>query len=294
MTNGNNESKKSRRDMARETARLQREAERKRKLRNRRITQGVVIVAILAVAAVVGVFVFNGVGASSSSSAGPLNMKSDGILLTGNGTTMTATKTAALKPGEKPVATDPSAHPKSVSIVTYIDYQCPYCNEFETANESQLKAWVQQGLVTLEIHPISILDASSSGTNYSTRAANAAACVANYDPNDYFAVNTALFANQPKEGSNGLTDAKITSIIQKAGATNSKIPACITSQKFSNWVGAATSRALKGPLPNSNVKAVTGTPTVIVQGTAYTGSLTSASDFSTVVGAAYEKLNPSN
>jgi protein-disulfide isomerase len=42
------------------------------------------------------------------------------------------------------------------------------------------------------------------------------------------------------------------------------------------------------------VKAVTGTPTVIIDGTQYNGSLTSASDFSNAVEAAYEKKVGSN
>ena len=290
MTNGNNGmSKKSRRDMARETARLQREEARKRKLRNKRLTQGGVIVGVLAVLAIVGLVVYNGVG--SANAAGPLNMRSNGILLAGNGTSISAVKTAAAKSGTKPVSTNEAKHDTTVNIVTYIDYQCPFCQEFEKTNEAQMKKWVQAGLVTVEIHPISILDSSSSGTMYSTRAANAAACVANYDPNAFYALNTALYADQPKEGGTGLTDTKLISIAKKAGATSSKIPSCITSQKFASWVAAETSAALKGPLPNSNVKSVTGTPTVIVNGTAYTGSLTSASDFSTVVETAYQKLS---
>jgi protein-disulfide isomerase len=286
--------KKARRDAAREKARLQREAERKRKLRNRRITQGVVIVAILAVLAVVGVVIFNGVGGAQASAAGPKNMISDGILLTGNGKTITATRTAGLKAGEKPVPTDVNAHSKTVNIVTYIDYQCPYCDEFETTNETQMMEWVTAGVATLEIHPIAILDSSSDGTDYSTRSANAAACVANYEPDKYLAVNKVFYANQPKEGTTGLTNAKLVSLVKKAGADNAKIPACINGETFRTWVGDATSRALKGPLPNSNVKAVTGTPTVIIDGTQYNGSLTSASDFSNAVEAAYEKKVGSN
>jgi protein-disulfide isomerase len=271
--------KKARREAAREKARLQREAERKRKVRNRRITQGVVIVAILAVLAIVGVFVFNGVGSSQTSAAGPKNMISDGILLTGNGSSISAVRTPGLKPGEKPVPTNTADYAKTVNIVTYIDYQCPYCDEFETTNESQIAQWVKAGVATLEIHPIAILDSSSNGTDYSTRAANAAACVANYEPDKYLDVNKIFYANQPAEGTNGLSDAKLISLVKKTGGT------------FKNWVGAATSRALKGPLPNSNVKAVTGTPTVIVDGTQYNGSLTSASDFSQVVEAAYDAKN---
>lgn len=216
---------------------------------------------------------------------GPKNMASDGLLLQGNAKTgaITATKTDPIKAGGKPTATDDSKLTKTVNITVYLDYQCPYCDEFETTNASQIKTWLKSGAVTYEIHPIAILDASSLGNKYSTRAANAAACVANYEPNEFLAVNTAFFANQPQEQTNGRTDAQIIKTVQKAGATSSKIPSCITSQKFKSWVGDATNRALDDKLPNSSVSKVTGTPTVIVNGKQYSGSLTSAADFKSFV-----------
>lgn len=290
---GGDSGKKARRDAAREKARLQREAERKRRQRNRRFAQGGIILAVLVVVGIVALVIYNGVAnAPSTTSAGPANMRSDGILLTGNGTTISATRTPALKAGEKPVPTDQSAHSKTVNIVTYIDYQCPYCDEFETTNESQLTKWVTAGVATLEIHPIAILTSSANG-GYSPRSANAAACVANYEPDKFWDVSKIFYANQPEEGTGGLPDSTIVSLVKKAGADNAKIPACITSDRFGTWVTDATNRALKGPLPNSNVSAVTGTPTVIVDGKSYTGSLTSASDFASVVEAAYAAKNPS-
>ncbi|MCU1577405.1 MAG: hypothetical protein JWP70_2109 [Leifsonia sp.] len=269
--------KKERREIAREHARLMREEEKKRRRRKRIIMQASVSVAILAALTAVALVI---VGTATPPGPGPTNMLSDGILLTGNGTTMTATKTAALKANAKPVATSTSSSSTAVvHIVEYVDYQCPYCKQFEDTNATQISGWVTAGAATVEIHPISLLDNSSSGTKYSTRAANAAACVANYDPNNFYAFSTSLFTNQPAEGASGLTDAKLTSLAKAAGVTNSKVPGCITGQTFTNWVAAASNRALNQPLPNSTLPKVTGTPTVIVNGTQYTGSLTDATAF---------------
>jgi protein-disulfide isomerase len=277
MTSNAQPPKKERREIAREHARLMREEEKKRKRRKRIATQAGVSVAILAALTAVALVI---VGTATPPSAGPANMLSDGILFTGNGTTMTATKTAALKANAKPVATPASSSSTAVvHIVEYVDYQCPYCQQFETTNATQISDWVTQGAATVEIHPISLLDASSSGTKYSTRAANAAACVANYDPNNFYAFSTSLYKNQPPEGGTGLTDAKLTSLAKAAGATSSKIPACITGQTFKNWVAAESTRALNQPLPNSSLPKVTGTPTVLVNGVQYTGSLTDATAF---------------
>jgi len=263
--------------MAREQARIAREEARIRARRRKWYVQGSIGLVILVGLAIAAIIVVNSV---QPTGPGPKNMASDGIVLT---STTTVAKTAGLKAGASPVATKQTKSASVAHIVEYIDYQCPYCNQFETANADQLGTWLDGGFATLEIHPIAMLDSSSSGTKYSSRAANAAACVANYKPSAYFAMNTALFASQPKEGSTGLTNAKILSILKKAGASGSTIDKCVNDQKFSAWVAASTKRALTKPLPNSTEKSVTGTPTVIVNGTTYSGSLTDATAFASFV-----------
>ncbi|WP_213815100.1 thioredoxin domain-containing protein [Glaciihabitans sp. dw_435] len=278
---GDRLTKNEKREHARELARATREADAKRKRRRRWITQGGIGVGVIAIAAIVALVVTMG----GKGSAGPLNMLSDGIVLQGDGTTTTAVQTAALAADATPVPTDVTAKTTTANIVMYVDYLCPYCNQFETANSAQIESWVKAGTATLEIHPIAILDSSSLGTKYSTRAANAAACVANYDPNNFLAVSDALYASQPDEGTAGLTNDELISLVQGAGVTNTDVPACITKGTFGGWVTDETARALKGPLPNSTVAAVTGTPTVIVNGTQYDGSLTDATVFSDFVTA---------
>lgn len=273
--------KKQKQDQAREQARLQREALRARKRRQRWFIQGGAILGLLAVVAIAAVVVFN---VTRPPTPGPLNMLSDGILLSGDGTAVTAVTTTALQPAATPVPTDPTKHSKTVNIVTYIDYQCPYCQQFETTNAQQISQWVTEGVATLEVHPIAILDNSSKGTKYSTRSANAAACVANFDPNNFLAVNTALFKNQPAEGTSGLTDAELQKVVADAGASGKDIASCISAQTFANWVTDETKRARTGPLPNTTEPSITGTPTVLVNGTKYPGSLTDAAAFNNFVG----------
>lgn len=274
--------KKQKQDQAREDARLKREEQRARKRRQRWIIQGGVVVGMLAVVAIAALVVFT---VTKPPAPGPLNMLSDGILLTGNGTATAAVATKAIAAGSTPVPTDPTAHKDTVNIVLYVDYQCPYCQEFETTNGDQIQKWVTGGVASVEVHPLAILDNSSKGTKYSTRSANAAACVANFDPDNYLAVNNALFAKQPAEGTSGLTDAEIKKIVGDAGASGKDVASCIQDQTFTTWVAAATKRALAGPLPNSvDTPAVKGTPTVLVNGNKYTGSLSDASAFNDFVG----------
>jgi protein-disulfide isomerase len=278
----NQQGKKDRREAAREKARLEREAEKRRQRRNRIFIQGGIGVVVLAIVAVVALVIVN---VNKPAGPGPLNMASDGILL--SGANMTATKTTAIKAGATPVVTNTTKLKPMVNIVTYIDYQCPYCQQFETTNADQIATWVKAAQATIEIHPIAILDSSSLGNKYSTRAANAAACVANYDPNNYYAVNTALFANQPAEKTSGKTDSELFSTVSGAGSGSANVKSCITSQQFVPWVTAATARVH----PSGDQKVFTGvaktpitfggTPTVFVNGVQYTGSLTDATAFAT-------------
>lgn len=278
------QSKKARRDAARERARIAREKEKARRRRNRVfLTSGIIVVA-LAIITVITLVVVN---ASGPAGPGPKNMASDGVLLHGNGKSITAVRTPAPSANAKPTPTAQNNSDGIAHITIYEDYMCPYCNQFETANMPQIKQWVKSGSATLEIHPFNLLDASSLGTKYSSRATNAAACVANYQPDAFLAVNEAFYKNQPQEGTKGLTDAQIVSLVQKAGATDSNIPKCITSGKFRSWVAAATNRVLNDPIPNSSLPKVTGTPTVLVNGKQYgttaAQSLTDPSAFATFV-----------
>jgi protein-disulfide isomerase len=272
VTGASGPSKKDRREHARELARLQREEAKKKARRRKWFIQGGIGVVVVAILAIVGLVIVN---SATASGTGPKNMASNGILLTG---TTKATTTPALKAGAKPVASSQSDK-NQAHITVYLDYQCPYCDQFETTNSSQIGQWLDGGIATLEIHPIAILDQSSNGTKYSSRAANAAACVANYKPSVFFAVNSALFADQPKEGTDGLTNTKILSILDKAGAGGKSITNCVNGNTFAGWVSGATAQALKGPIPNSTVKSLSGTPLVLVNGQQYQGSLTDASTF---------------
>ncbi len=282
--NNNNLGKKDRREAAREKARQDRDAERKRVRRNKIFLQGGVGLAVIAIAAIVMLVIVNQPKPAelSTSKAGPDNMISDGILLVGN--TTTAVKTPGIKAGAKSVPTDPSKHSNTVNIVSYVDFQCPVCQAFEAANGEQIKSWVDSGVASIEIHPISFLDPSSLGNKYSTRAANASACVANDDPAKFYDVMQALFTNQPAESTPGRSDKQILDVLKGAGASSNAITDCVKSQKFANWVAAETQRVQSGEFPNTVTPTTfRGTPTVFVDGKQYTGGVDDAAAFKAFV-----------
>jgi protein-disulfide isomerase len=278
MTNagsdGSRPSKNERRAAARDKARALREAQKKRERRNRVLWQAGIGVAIVAVLAIVAVVIVTSIRPPH---AGPANMASDGILISKG---MKAVTTGSLEPDSKPIANTPDPSGTTVSIVTYVDYLCPYCGQFEKTNAKQIGKLVDSGAATIEIHPIPLLASHSAGTKYSLRATNAAACVANYDPNAFWKFNSLLFENQPEEGSAGLSDAQIKSYVKKAGASSySSIVSCMDDGRYNTWAQDALDRALAGPIANSSVKKLTGTPLVLVNGQQYKGSLTNPDEF---------------
>ncbi|MDM4763749.1 thioredoxin domain-containing protein [Galbitalea sp. SE-J8] len=252
------------RELAREKAAQIRQQHRRAERRRRwfvGIGIGVVLVAIVAIVTV------SIAGAIRPDRPGPLNMLSDGIQI---GSGLAAVPTTALQPDQVPLAAAPATSPDVVALRVYVDYSCAHCGEFFRANSDLLTTWVTSGAATLEVHPVATLDSKSQG--YSTRAAAAAACVANYDPDRFFAFNEALFADQPDAGTGGPGADELAITAENAGVTSaSAIKSCIDDSRFTAWVGDATDRALAGPLPGTDVATLTEPPLILVNGLPFTG-----------------------
>jgi protein-disulfide isomerase len=170
-----------------------------------------------------------------------------------------------------------------VEVTVYLDFMCPFCGQFESANGPVLAEKVAAGEIAVTYHVVSILDSQSAGTFYSTRAANAVAVVADRDPEHYPDFLAALFADQPEEGTAGLTDEQIAEIAAEVG-----VPADVTEEftatttgtytadgeeregtwrTYAPWVEAVTQQAATdlGELR---------TPTVLIDGEPFTGDFT--------------------
>ena len=257
-------SKNERRAEAREKARQLRQVHEKKERRNRLLLQGGVALAAVAIIAVIALVLVNSVRPDGP---GPRNMASDGIRI---GAGFAAVPTPALAAGDRPVVSE--ANPAGVvDIQIVIDYLCPVCGEFEATNRDFISTLVESGAATVEYRPIAILTSRSAGTEYSLRAANAAACVANSAPDAFFDFNTRLFDEQPEEGTPGVDDARLIQFASAAGAGANSIETCITERTFESWVRAATERAQNGPLAirGIEIEGIAGTPTIFVNGQVY-------------------------
>lgn len=178
----------------------------------------------------------------------------------------TANDEGGIPVGQEGVAGDATAGDGAVEVVVYSDYMCPICGMFEDVNGTALDELREQGEVVVEYRPVSILDRTSQGSQFSTRAATAAGLVADQAPEQFVAFNTAMFANQPEEGTEGLSDEQIADIAREAGVAED-VAAQIADgsylegdASFSPWVAAATEEATRA-FPEGF-----GTPTILVAG----------------------------
>lgn len=168
--------------------------------------------------------------------------------------------------GEAPDAPNISAETGAISVGdgdgtldTYIDFMCPICNQFEQAYGPSIQELVDDGTITLNIHPIAILDRYSQGTEFSTRAANAMYCVAEADADASVPFMQAMFENQPEEGTSGLTDEEILAIASEVGVSG--IDSCVNDGRYTGFVAAMTEKT-----PVQPGQAGIATPTVAVNG----------------------------
>jgi protein-disulfide isomerase len=139
------------------------------------------------------------------------------------------------------------------TVAVFVDFQCPICASFEQQYGEQLEAAAADGRITLEYHPIAILDRYSQGTEYSSRSAGAAFCVAESNPDLYLDYSKTLFENQPAENSSGLTTDQLADFASQVGAEDAV--SCITDETYRKF-GAAQAKAHD----------IGGTPTIEVNG----------------------------
>jgi protein-disulfide isomerase len=201
--------------------------------RNR--TPLIVVAVVLVVAVIVGVTVLlNNQGGSS------------GVTPTYTATASGAVVTAGHGP---------------VTIDTYEDFLCPQCERFEQRYGNDIITALNNGQITVRFHTIAILDPSTTPPGYSTRAANAALCAAS--AGIYPAYREKLFAEQPAEGSSGLTNQQLIDFGTQLGAQGD-FASCVNNGTNSAAVTTETNTVAADPALQTNGQF--GTPTVAING----------------------------
>lgn len=158
---------------------------------------------------------------------------------------------------------DPNA---STVVEVYVDYQCPYCQRWETEVGTALveRALAPGSDLLVKQYNLAFLGETSPAlepAGASARAANAAACVLEGEGADVFVeFNTAIFASaDPAEPATQFGAEVLTALAQDLGASADTI-ACITDERHVPFIASSTQAGFG--------RGVGGTPTVLVNGKA--------------------------
>lgn len=236
---GPSKSAQERREAQREALRKQRQTELSRQRTVRTVVIAVITVVALAIVATAGYFVYQ-----ATRPAGPVavpeGMSADQPYLS----------LGAPEDSGKPV------------LEIHVDFMCPFCGQFDEINGEDLAKIVEQEEATVRMVPRRFLDPQSTTGDYSSRAAAAMVCVYEDDPDNVMAFQQLMFANQPAEGSAGLTDEQIWGYAEQAGASEA-VRSCMDAKTYQPWV-----RQIADPYGEQNGG---GTPYVEINGTTFEG-----------------------
>jgi protein-disulfide isomerase len=234
---------------------------KKKKDKQRKIaawsTVGVVVVAIAT--AIIFAVTSTAQSKLSVSETSPAALSSNGVILTSKTDVVKGTG-YDLESGKGVESKTLLKDSKVPHIELYIDYDCPHCKEFEDTNAKFIDSLLEEKKATVEYKPIVVI-----GSNLSISGGNAAACVAEYAPNRFNDINTALFEQHGKQNVSVTRTVKSLGI---EGDSGKQVNDCVSSKVFSKWLEKATGQALERK-DDQGQQMVTGTPTVIIDGVKY-------------------------
>lgn len=144
-----------------------------------------------------------------------------------------------------------------VDVDAYIDFQCPFCKQFELDSRDIIDRLLDRQMIRFIRHPMNFLDALSTN-HYSTRAAAAAAAAS--DGGRFHEYSYALFQSQPPEGGLGLSDEQLITLGRVVGVADPTFAGEIKAGTYLSWPAYVTARA--------TARGVGGTPSIFVDGIA--------------------------
>lgn len=158
-----------------------------------------------------------------------------------------------------------------VMVEVYVDYECPGCRTFQSTTFATLTSMIAKNQITLVYHPVAMLDELST-TQYSTRAADAAACAA--DRGAFLPYTQALFANQPTAHTAGISDDDLIQLAGRTGIIDPRFAQCVRAQTYGGWIAHETRLASAHPIAGAPNVLVNGVPVTTYGQTPTAGQLT--------------------
>jgi protein-disulfide isomerase len=148
--------------------------------------------------------------------------------------------------------------PKAV-VSFYEDFLCPACGNFERTFGPTVSKLIDTGAIAADYYMLGFLSRPQND-DYSSRAGNAAYCVADSSIDAFRRFHTALYTKEIQPSETGTTfpdNAKLIEYAREAGVVG-KVPDCIKAGKYTPMVdGLATAAGIHA------------TPTVRINGQDY-------------------------
>ncbi|MQS34972.1 hypothetical protein FFZ77_04835 [Streptomyces katsurahamanus] len=235
----NSQERQERKGTARERLQREREREKARERRRRVLIVSAAVVAVLGLAAVVGVIAANaGNEKKSGSEASPALAPAGAV-------------------GKERTAIPVGASDAPSTLTVWEDFRCPVCAQFENVFRDTIHDLEKSGELRVEYNLATIIDGNMGGSG-SLRAANAAACA--QDIGKFSPYHDVLFQNQPPETDDAF--GKNSRLIELAGKVDGlDTPAfrsCVEDGKHDSWVAESNKVFTTGGFR--------GTPTVLLNG----------------------------
>jgi protein-disulfide isomerase len=171
----------------------------------------------------------------------------------------------SLRPAIGVVNVDPGTHPNAndnsmgdpkapIKIEEFSDFQCPYCEQFHTTTESQLRQYyIDTGKVLFTYRSMgNWVSRNVGGTSTESQDAALAAYCAG-DQNKFWEMHALLFGNVKGEDVGSFTEKRLKLIAEKVpGLDITKFNSCYDSGKFKDRV--------QQDLADGTAAGVNGTP----------------------------------
>jgi protein-disulfide isomerase len=225
--------------VARERLQQERAREKAREKRRRTLIVASAVVAVLGLAAVIGLVAANsGKDDDGATEAGPLLAPSGAQ-------------------GEEQLAIPVGATDAPSTLTVWEDFRCPACAQFENALREPIHELEQAGQIKIEYYLATIIDGNMGGSG-SLRAANAAACA--QDAGKFVEYHDVLYMNQPPEPDDAFADnGRLIELAGKVeGLDTPAFRSCVEEGKHDAWVEKSNAAFQAGGFR--------GTPTVLLNG----------------------------
>ncbi|UQX12925.1 DsbA family protein [Candidatus Mycobacterium methanotrophicum] len=118
-------------------------------------------------------------------------------------------------------------------VAFYEDFLCPACGNFERTFGPTVSKLIDSGAIAADYYMLGFLSRPQND-DYSSRAANAAYCVADESIDAFRRFHTALYTKQIQPSETGTTfpdNAKLIELAREAGVAG-KVPDCIKAGKY--------------------------------------------------------------